>query len=441
MEMFNKLIVLIVSQVLCLLSIGDFCAIAGVFKTQSGVMSIGQAWQYALKNSTASLEARLERRIAGRRRADARTGLLPTLEFNVGPNFNNFEDEGNYWVANLRLTNPNKNVNEQIFKLVNQDRFVRIGDIASEAMLEDLRFELIKGYCQHYYDGLKLERLEEVKAIADKMALNMAENQNASVDDLKVRIEMRHTMISDRTRIEQTRIERSSLLVYLKKIMGMPANENFYPGGDLTGLIGELAARSFTPPDTGTNIDLQLLQEKLELLTSRAKFENLRKYPEPYIGIDFGIGPILRTRSSSSSDVDDFRYQVFLGLKWTLWDWGRVRRNIEEVMDSKELHERRIENRIKDLENEWFLIQAKGRLYERRCDELRNLSRQAEEYVELAYREYLAGRESFRIYYEMWRQLIDLKLEILDLERSILFLGLETLHLFGGLEKFTIDDN
>jgi len=177
-----------------------------------------------------------------------------------------------------------------------------------------------------------------------------------------------------------------------------------------------------------------LLQEKLKLIKSQRDFAGMRRYPEPLVDMDFGVGPILRNRGTTDEDIDGFRYRLFFGLHWTLWDWGRIDRHIEEISADTELQDAKVRQLIRSLELEWILIQEKIKVFQKRRAELKHIRSLAEIYAQVAEQEYKTGRSEFRIYFGLWRDQKDLNLYLLNSEKALILLELEVRHLFGGLE-------
>jgi len=405
---------------------------------QPGEFTLAEAWQFALKHSPAALEAKVERRRGQRQHNEALSRLLPQLEFVGGPVLNNYADGENYSVANLILRNPFKEINQQLFKLVNRDRLLRMGELTSQSILENLKLELVKGYCQYHFLTEKKRLLEEWVQLGRYLEMHLAGMPKGSVNDLSLLMEIRRGLSRDRDNLENLHIELLTLQADLKRLIGRSYSEPFLPGGDLAELVSGLSEKSLEPLRPGTNLDLQLLQEKLKLADSKYKFDRLRNFPEPVFSLDLGWGPILRPRGASQDDVDGFKYQVFLGLKWTLWDWGRTRAEIDESSDNRDLLKKKMDAFLEKLEFDWQLIRTKRDLFKKRVVGQEELLTRAQTYTRMAHEEYLAGRAPFRSYFELWRQSGELQLSVMELKKSILLFQVEVCHLFGGLDSLSL---
>jgi outer membrane protein TolC len=413
-------------------------SVAGTGRAQSTAqdpLSLEAAWQFALSNSADAREAESLRRAGLRDEDDAATGMLPTASVFGGYNANNYENAGSGWVGNLRLQRPGGDLGQQLLRFKDRAVLARLGALRSRAVLDQLRFRILRGYCRYHF---VTERLAVQQKAVESFG-GLWDTLDPQAGGAAVDATLLGDLVEDLERIEATHeeseAELDTVLRGLRDAIGAPAGHALRPVGDLAALVARLSELPGGAVAFAANPGLELAEETARLAEQDAKLATLRKWPQPELDLDLSLGRDELRYWFQPSVESRSRWQVVGGLRWSFLNWGRASRDVQAAVDRRDVFARRAGQMRSSLEGQWQELQDKAALLQKRGARLE----QWVERLEIVLAAHGAGEpgrlESIKDFVRLNRRVVELKVQALETRSEILLLSLEARRLLGGLEQ------
>ncbi len=424
------------SLLITLVLLGSVVRAAEVDPSGPGArVDLKSAWQFALRNSVGAREAESLRQAGLRDRDEAATAMLPHATLFGGYNANNYENADSGFTGNLRLALPSDDLSRQLFRFHDRAVLAKMGELRARSVLDQLRFQLLRGYCQYH---LVAERLALQKQAAESFG-GLWQVLDPQTGGAVMDATLLGDLVEDLERIEggyeESQAEQSGILRSLRQTIGAPIDHPIHPAGDLVALVARLGEFPTDPASFSSNPELELADESVRLARSEAVLKGLRRWPQPEVDFDLSLGPEDRRFWFEPSAVPRSRWQVVGGLRWNLLDWGSAKRELQSAVDRRDVAASRATEVRRSLESRFEELRDKSVVLEKRRARLGQWT----ERLELVLVAHGAGEpgklESLRDFVRLSRRVLDLKVQVLDTRWQLLLLALEARRLQGSLDE------